>query len=132
VVGASREQRTCRERNVLVRSCACGLCECMHNRYAPQVRSLRRGADRSLLGLMLPLTAFEGDVQRDTYASADSDESATSVFGDDVPVLEVDGVRCVCARARVTMSCVQVMCEVKSVLRTPFFASTFDSVVESP
>lgn len=74
-------------------------------RYAPHVRSLRRGVDRNLLGLMLPLTAFD-DADAPQYDSA-------SVIGDDVPVLEV-------------------MCEVKSVLRTPFFASTFDNLVEAP
>ena len=83
---------------------------------------------------MLPLTAFDNDAPpaagslhgtpTNTHALAHTltiiiiivvraGAPSPVVDGDDVPVLEV-------------------MCEVKSVLRTPFFASTFDNVVETP
>jgi hypothetical protein len=62
--------------------------------FTPNVRALRRGNDPNLLGLMLPITAF------------DSRYAASHASPDDVPVLEL-------------------ICEVKSVMRTPFFASSF-------
>ena len=53
-------------------------------RYAPQLRSLRRGVDHNLLGLMVPLTAFDDD------DALPRDEQSYSVLSDDdVPVLEV-------------------------------------------
>ena len=63
--------------------------------FTPQVRALRRGNDPNLLGLMLPMTAFDAQHRADSPLDADN-----------VPVLEL-------------------ICEVKSVMRTPFFASSF-------